>query len=300
MNIVNSYNNIDSKSWEIGEAFLKGILFEVTSYPKPGLVSSISSGAHNDMNIVTFMSSSAAIAPVFYMCAQAGREHNGEYSRLLPILREIGVWGENKLLKSTKGINTQRGILFSAGILCGAAGFLSKNAGKCIPEELFDISSKITKGIVDRELTCINQSKTKLTAGEQLYLKYGVTGIRGEVEAGFPSVINIGLPALKYSLRKGLKLNHCLIHTLISLMTCVNDTTILWRKNKNVLTAVQEQAKNILSKGSVFTEEGLNAIKEIDSDFTAKNISPGGSADLVAVTVGSYLLENNQFPVEIM
>lgn len=291
---------IEKEAWQIGEAFLQGILLEVSSYPKPGLVSPISMGSHKDMNILTFMVSSAVISSGFTLCAQAGRNHTGEISELLPTLRKIGIVSEKKLLAATKGVNTQRGILFANGILCGAAGFLSKKQ-KCIDlKKLFNLTSIITKGIVERELVGLSASKTILTAGEQLFFKYRATGIRGEVERGFPSVQNYGLPAFKEALERGASLNHCLVHTLISLMTIVEDTTILWRKDMETLNDVQKLANKLLNRGSVFTKEGLSEIENLNKEFIKRNISPGGSADLVAVTVGSYLLENGQFPIEIL
>lgn len=290
---------IEKEAWQIGEAFLQGILLEVSSCPKPGLVSTISMGSHRDMNILTFMVGSAVISSTFTLCAQAGRNHTGKANELLPILRKIGIVSEKRLLEATKGVNTQRGILFAGGILCGAAGFLSKK-GDINLKELFKLTTRITEGLVERELLGLSLDKKKLTAGEQLFLKYKATGIRGEVERGFPSVQNYGLPAFKEAVENRVSLNHCLVHTLISLMTAVEDTTILWRKDKETLINVQKTAQNLLDKGSVFTKEGLREIENVNKDFIKKNISPGGSADLVAVTVGSYLLENGHFPVRIL
>lgn len=292
---------IDEKAWQIGNAFVKGILLEVSAYPKPGLVCSKSRGSHKDMNILTFMISSATIGPAFYLCAQAGRNHRGKLSELFQNIRTIGVMYENRLMESTKGINTQRGILFAAGVMCGAAGYLSRHKQSYSLDELFGTVSEMTEGIVCQELMNLKRiNKEKYTAGEKLYLKYHATGIRGEVEAGFPSVKNVGLPAFKRVLQKGKTLNDCLVHTLIALMTCVEDTTILWRKDKDTLLEVQKLAQEILDKGSVYTSEGLRAIYELDDKFTEKKISPGGSADLLSVTVGSYLLENKEFPVVLM
>jgi len=286
--------------WNIGEAFLKGILLEVSAYPKPGLVSSISMGAHKDMDILTFMVSSASIAPAFFLCAHSGINHSGDPEKLLPIIREIGIIFEGKLLDSTKGVNTQRGILFAACILCAAAGYISQDNIAFSADDLFETAAKVTKGIVSRELVHLNEKKDKLTPGEQLYIKYKATVIRGEVESGFTSVRNTGLPAFKDAISKGVKLNDCIVHTLISLIACVEDTTILWRKDKEELIEVQKKARTILGKGSIFTEEGLAEIYKLDEVFINKNISPGGSADLVAVTIGTYLLENKQFPVAIL
>lgn len=292
---------IDKEAWEIGEALLAGILLEVSSYPKPGLVSSVSMGSHRDMNILTFMVSSAAIGPAYVHCAQAGRDHEGDLDTLLPSLRKIGVWYENRLLQSTKGVNTQRGILFAGGVLCGATGWLSRRSKEYRTDDICAAVSSLTRGISGRELHSLtDKNKERLTAGEELYLKYQARGIRGEVEEGFPSVRKAGLPSFYQAAASGLSLNHCLVHTLISLMSCVEDTTILWRKGNTELTAVQNKAREILELGSVFTDEGLRAICQADQEFINKNISPGGSADLVAVTAGLYLLIEQEFPVAIL
>jgi triphosphoribosyl-dephospho-CoA synthase len=292
---------IEQEAWEIGEAFLKSILFEVSAYPKPGLVCSGSAGSHQDMNILTFMASSATIGPAFYLCAQAGRSHGGAIKDLLPKLRKIGLVYERKLLEATKGINTQRGLLFVAGLTCGVAGYLSQRHSNFRAEEICTAMSEMTEGIVARELVNIKKAaKDKLTAGEQLYLAYKVTGIRGEVEAGLPAVKNAGLPALKAAIQEGYRLNDCLVHVLISLMTCVEDTTILWRKGQATLKKVQDWSQKVLNKGSVFTPEGWQEIYKMEEHFLQENISPGGSADLLAITIGLYLLENKQLPVAIL
>ncbi|WP_339061387.1 triphosphoribosyl-dephospho-CoA synthase [Tepidibacillus marianensis] len=131
-------------------------------------------------------------------------------------------------------------------------------------------------------------------------MKYEVKGIRGEVEAGFPSIKEVGLPAFYDAIKQGADLNSSLVYTLISLMTKVEDTTILWRKNMDTLIEVQQQAQEILDLGSVFTTEGLEAIHQLDKEFIKENISPGGSADLLSITIGIYLLENKQFPMSIL
>lgn len=294
------YNNkINEKAWEIGEAFLKGILLEVSAFPKPGLVSSISTGSHKDMNILTFMVGSAGISPCFTLCAQAGIDHQGDPKELLDEIRQIGIVYEKNLLKSTKGVNTQRGVLFAAGILCGAAGLLVKRNYPISSQNLFDTAASLTEGLVKRELESLDSKKEKLTAGEKLFLKYKARGIRGEVENGFPSVAKVALPAFKYALKKNISLNHSLVHTLISLITVVEDTTILWRKDMETLYKVKNMAKEVLASDSVFSEIGMKKITEMDKELIKENISPGGSADLLAVTVGVYLLENEHFPVQI-
>ncbi|MEW6624868.1 MAG: triphosphoribosyl-dephospho-CoA synthase [Bacillota bacterium] len=289
---------IDPVSWKIGEAITTGILLEVCSHPSPGLVSCKGSGSHKDMNIITFMLSTPAITPTIFMCAQSGRNHGGALEDLLIEIRKIGLVGEDKLLKATKGINTQRGILFLGGLTAAAAGYISKSAQKLTAYSIASTVSQIAKGIINRELNVLKNSKKKtMTAGERLFLKYNVTGIRGEVENGLPSVLEVGFPALEEAITKDMNLNLCLVHTLISLMSMVEDTTILWRKDMATLIEVQEKAKKILAMGSVFTTKGLKEIYKLNREFINNNISPGGSADLVAITAALYLLENERFNV---
>ncbi|WP_444459829.1 triphosphoribosyl-dephospho-CoA synthase [Rhodobacter capsulatus] len=64
-----------TSAWSIGSAFLTGALLEISTHPKPGLVTPRSNGAHRDMNLQTFMVSSAVIAPCLYQCAEAGLDH---------------------------------------------------------------------------------------------------------------------------------------------------------------------------------------------------------------------------------
>jgi triphosphoribosyl-dephospho-CoA synthase len=113
-------------------------------------------------------------------------------------------------------------------------------------------------------------------------------------------VTDNGLPALRDSFSRAENLTECLVHALLSLMTRTEDTTILWRKGLNQLREVQNRAQDILDKGSIFTPVGRDAVRRLDEEFCAAGISPGGSADLLAATIGLYLLENGQFPVRLL
>jgi triphosphoribosyl-dephospho-CoA synthase len=158
----------------------------------------------------------------------------------------------------------------------------------------------MAQGLVAKELSSPVPDKRGMTAGEILYHRHGSTGIRGEVEKGFPSVAQIGLPALQHALSHAETLNESLVHTLLALMTGVEDSTIIWRKGMAQLLEVQTKAREVLEKGSIFTIAGREAIRYLDQELALKGISPGGSADLLAVTIGLYLLENDQFPVTIL
>ncbi|MEN3931606.1 triphosphoribosyl-dephospho-CoA synthase [Microvirga sp. W0021] len=287
----------------VGEAFLSGVLLEAGTHPKPGLVTPRSNGAHNDMTHMTFMVGSAAISQAFYCCADAGFTHTADFPTLLPTLRTIGKSFEKHLLNKTKNVNTQRGALFLGGLLSGVSGKLFQTTESSTLSHL-DVCaglSTMCEGLVERELSSLEENvERKETAGEQLYKRYGARGVRGEVEDGLPSIINAGMPALVNALDNGLSLNDAFAHTLISLLTMVEDTTILWRRGPDFLKSAQQAAQSALSQGGMLTEAGRNTVRQMDMKFSADNFSPGGCADLLAMTIALYLLEKGNFPRKIM
>lgn len=285
----------DADLQKVGQYLTQAILLEVSTHPKPGLVTRLSNGAHKDMSIFTFMMSSAVLSKAFNDLQDIGQAHRGTLAELFCKLRSYGVGAEAELLRVTKGVNTQRGILFAGGIVSAVSGY-AMNMGLS-RDALLPMIKEMAAGLVAKELK--NLDHAAMTAGEKLYYKYGITGIRGEVENGFPSVVNYGLPALEDAFNKGATINDALVHALISLMTVVEDSNVIWRTDYDTLLEVQRIAKNILSLGSVFTEKGRMAIAETERYFLQRRISPGGSADLLSVTIALYLLEHKEFPNDI-
>lgn len=285
----------DADLQKVGQYLTQAILLEVSTHPKPGLVTRLSNGAHKDMSIFTFMMSSAVLSKAFNDLQDIGQAHRGTLAELFCKLRSYGVGAEAELLRVTKGVNTQRGILFAGGIVSAVSGY-AMNMGLS-RDALLPLIKEMAAGLVAKELK--NLDHAAMTAGEKLYYKYGITGIRGEVENGFPSVVNYGLPALEDAFNKGATINDALVHALIALMTVVEDSNVIWRTDYDTLLEVQRIAKNILSLGSVFTEKGRMAIAKTERYFLQRRISPGGSADLLSVTITLYLLEHKEFPNDI-
>lgn len=285
----------DADLQKVGQYLTQAILLEVSTHPKPGLVTRLSNGAHKDMSIFTFMMSSAVLSKAFNDLQDIGQAHRGTLAELFCKLRSYGVGAEAELLRVTKGVNTQRGILFAGGIVSAVSGY-AMNMGLS-RDALLPMIKEMAAGLVARELK--NLDHAAMTAGEKLYYKYGITGIRGEVENGFPSVVNYGLPALEDAFNKGATINDALVHALIALMTVVEDSNVIWRTDYETLLEVQRIAKDILNLGSVFTEKGRMAIAETERYFLQRRISPGGSADLLSVTITLYLLEHKEFPNDI-
>lgn len=284
----------------IGALAVESMLYEVSATPKPGLVDRNNNGAHHDMNFFTFMSSAAALRNTFDNFAMAGYDFsrtNTTANGLLKNLMPIGVIAEKQMFAMTKNVNTHKGMIFSLGVLAGAAGFLWGKESKINADSLSDTAKEICKGICDSAYGSLTERmkknpEYKLTKGEAMYLQYGVKGVRGEAEDGFPSVLNIALSEYKRLRQKGYDVNDTLVGTLIALLSQAGDTNILGRHNMETLLKVKKMAKQVLDFGSVETKEGKESIELLDKMFIQDYISPGGSADLIAVTHFIYSLEN--------
>ena len=284
------------KAEVITQLAIKSILYEVSCTPKPGLIDRKNTGAHDDMDYFTFLDSIVSLIPFFYKLVEAGVKSKSTNTLLLDI-REIGKKGEEAMFSATNNINTQKGLLFSIGTICAAAGVLIKNNQVINSDNIKKIIIKLSKGLIEKELKILEIEKfddrntNRLTHGQKMYLKYRATGIRGEVEGGFETVFKYGLPSLKRFRNKGLNFNDSLVNTLIELMLVAKDTNVLSRTGDKGLKIMNDYAVNALKLGGIGTKRGSKFISKMDKDFKENNISPGGVADLLAVTVLFYFID---------
>lgn len=275
----------DAVDERIGRAALTAALYEAAAAPKPGLVDPLSNGAHRDMDYFLFLSSAAALAPWFARFARLGRLHRGAPAELLPALREAGKAAERAMFEATGGVNTHKGLIFSLGLLCAAAGALSRD-GAFTPRDCADTAAAIARGVTERDLGALKArgAAASMTAGERLYLEYGVRGIRGEAEDGFPSVLGRALPRLRAGLESGLSRNDAMVDALLELCSVVEDTNVLKRAGRDGLALLGARAREALSLGGMASPEGRAAVVAMDDALSARDMSPGGCADLLAVT----------------
>lgn len=276
---------LNENSITIGSFALQAILYEVSCYPSPGLVSPVSNGAHKDMNYFTFLDSTAVLSKYMASFVQQGYS-NQDYKEIFYHIRTIGIEAEKDMFIKTKGINTHKGMIFLMGLACAAVGkaIYEKKAF----EEVTNIIEKMTAGLVEKELSTL-ANKPELSHGEKIYLKYKKEGIRGEAERGIPTVFQYSLELFKQN--ADLSMNDRLVHTLIGIMAKCNDTTIIHRHDIETLERVKKKAKYIIEIGGMKSIPGRAQIEELCKEFTEENISPGGSADLLAITIFLYLVE---------
>ena len=263
---------------------------EAAATPKPGLVDRANCGAHADMDFFTFQISAAAIAPFLPVFVRTGIEHTTDAPALLTSLRRVGLEAERAMFARTGGVNTHKGAIFSFGVLLGAAGLALRRGKKCTAECVLDLVQEICAGICRRHFDGLDACAPE-TKGDAAYLACGATGARGTAEAGFPLVRRIALPLYRALMDQGLPMNEALVDVLVTLITLNDDTNILSRHHLGVLHEVQATARRAEALGGMAAPEGRAAILQMDEDFIRKWISPGGSADLVAVTHFLYALE---------
>ncbi len=275
----------------------KSILYEVSTTPKPGLVDQKDSGAHKDMDFFTFLTSSAALYKGLYDCALEGILFDGKPLTLLfENIRPIGINCEKDMFTATNGINTHKGIIFSLGILCAAVGNLYKsfNPLSFPAEKVCDKVKEMTKDLIEKDFKKIKE-KNILTHGEVLYKNYGLKGIREEVENGFPTVRNYGIPILRsWNEKKPFEKNDLFLEILLHLMAYSQDTNVVSRGGIKGLEYVQITAQDFLKDKGMRQEYAKEKLLSMNEAFIKKNVSPGGSADLLAVTIFLGLIEGIQ------
>lgn len=264
---------------------VQALLYEVAATPKPGLVDREDSGSHSDMDFFTFQASAAALHPYFAECVRIGRSaHTPEEA--FQRLRLPGKLAEGEMLRATGGVNTHKGAIFSMGILCGALGRLDRSRWGD-PRQILAECAAMTRGLVSRDYAGLTE-ETAATAGQKLYLQYGMTGVRGQVEAGFPAVAELGLPKLEAALAAGKDWNDAGCAALLAMLAETEDTNMIHRGGFDKAKAVSEKLKAILEKEPFPGRETLEALNR---EFVSDNLSPGGTADLLAIVYFLYFLK---------
>lgn len=262
---------------------VRALLYEVTTTPKPGLVDRRNSGSHNDMDSFTFMSSAAALGGYFEACTRVGRETAAlPAAETFAQLRPLGCEAEGEMLAATHGVNTHKGAIFSIGIVCAALGRLDRALWR-EPARVTAEAAAMTAGLTAQDLAGVT-AETAVTAGQKLYLQYGITGVRGQVEAGLPAVLDYGLPALEQGLALGYGINRAGCGALLAILAHSTDTNIIARSSRERQLALADALQKDLAD-TPYPDEAV--LTEMDDRFIAENLSPGGSADLLALT---YLL----------
>lgn len=252
---------------------------EVELTPKPGLVDQTNSGAHRDMDIHTFYTSIDAIKPFLTLFLETAYIYGKEspvttFSRM----REIGIACEKAMFQATNNVNTHKGMVFCLALVCGAIGRLKARDENLTCNVLQTEIQAMCEGLIERDL----RGQNPHSAGMRFFHETGSTGIRGVAQSGFADVFEKSLPFFLERLQHADE-TVALQQTLLYLMSFVEDSTLWSRGGLEGLRSVQNEAiKNV---HVVFSKEALNVfLTQWDQTLIEKNLSPGGSADLLALT----------------
>lgn len=269
----------------VAAAAAAALLAELDTWPKPGLVSHVDSGSHADMNASTFEVSAAAITPFYGHLTGAGADGSG-----MDRLREIGLDAERAMLAATGGVNTHRGAIFGLGLLCAAAGAAWSGTARAGRHWRANVLGAIVR---ERWGQAIQRGPIPLRShGADALRRFGAGGARAQAAAGFPHAIEFGLPALRLGRRLAPSDPEAArVQGFFALLASMEDTNLLYRGGAAGLRYAQEEAAGFLRQGGVEQAEWRERAAAVHRDFVARNLSPGGCADLLAITLFLDALE---------
>ena len=280
--MINHFASADGEeiSW-LGSAALSR---EVITTPKPGLVDRANNGSHRDMTVDTFRASIEALASYWGQCFSIGRETASDTAEeTFRQLREAGKEAEQTMLSATHGVNTHKGAIFTLGAVCGAVGRLWSPEAPCRdPERIAQECAAMTRAAVAADWAAMeNLPEEQLTAGQKLYRYHGLPGIRGEAADGLPGVIKVALPAYRRALEAGRSANDAGAIALLYLIARGTDTNMMTRGGITLAAEATEKVRDLLRRNPLPETDEIAAL---DQWFIERNLSPGGCADLLAVT----------------
>lgn len=254
---------------------------ELDTTPKPGLVDKDNNGAHRDMDYALMQRSIDTLHPYFVKlallgCADALPTHTS--------IRDIGIEAEKAMLSATNGVNTHKGALFSMGLAVVAAAheerkiaaneeqiLKEKNGGEDVLVSLQTTIKALAASFPDTNGT--HGSKAKL-------LSKGTTAIKGALDnarEGYEMLFAEWLPF--YIERRKERDAYTLHKTLLRIMCDLDDTNVIYRTDLATAEEVKQEARALLDSFS------KAALKDMDRHYTTRNISPGGAADMLSLTI---------------
>ena len=234
----------------LGEMAENALLAEVHFTPKPGLVDEANNGAHRDMDVPLFERSAHALRPCFEEFVRLGIQGVSPAA-----LQQAGVRAEQAMFAATGGVNTHKGAIYSGALLLHAAGRL-----------LSGEEERSLCGLAAQTAAAIPAPTG--THGAAVRAQCG--GIRTEAVSGYPTA-----QAVLRQLRQSGPLDALLLS-----MSRLDDSTLWHRGGAEGAQLVRSRAADILAAPA---SEREARTRRLDAELIERNLSPGGSADLLAM-----------------
>lgn len=235
---------------------------ELSVHPSFGLVTPHSSGIHQDMDVNTFLTSIHAIAPWFNHIRSVDK--NQSEAEFFNQLRQLGIEIERVMFKATNNINTHKGFIFLMLLVLGAYHYRGSH----------DLENTIKQ--LAKPLIFDYDHPTDETPGITWKQSHGILGIRGLAMNGLNVVFSELIP-FYLEIKTIDDYNDVLIMTLLKTMTLIDDTTVLKRSGLEGLAWLKQEAQAVMKEPLLW--------QSFSNQCEKKRISPGGSADVLAVVV---------------
>lgn len=238
----------------------RALRLELDTTPKPGLVDRWDNGAHKDMDYALMSKSISALRPYLTRLAVESAKDIDPAK-----IKEIGIEAEKAMLKATGGVNTHKGALFCIGLSVAAASCLACSTGA--------VEAYSFKELVSRAASEI--PSVLGTHGAEAKRSFKAVGALENARAAYPELFADWLPYYRSLEGDPFRCHKTLLH----IMTTLDDTNILHRRGAEGLAHAEAEAARLLED---FSESGLSSLNK---DFIRENISPGGSADMLSLTI---------------
>lgn len=246
----------------------RALRLELDTTPKPGLVDRQDNGAHKDMDYALMSKSISALRPYLTRLAVESAKDIDPAK-----IKEIGIEAEKAMLKATGGVNTHKGALFCIGLSVAAASCLACSTGS--------VEAYSFKELVSRAASEIPSARG--THGAEAKRSFKAVGALENARAAYPELFADWLPYYRSLEGDPFRCHKTLLH----IMTTLDDTNILHRRGAEGLAHAEAEAARLLED---FSESGLSSLNK---DFIRENISPGGSADMLSLTIFIESIINN-------
>ena len=246
----------------------RALRLELDTTPKPGLVDRWDNGAHKDMDYALMSKSISALRPYLTRLAVESAKDIDPAK-----IKEIGIEAEKAMLKATGGVNTHKGALFCIGLSVAAASCLACSTGA--------VEAYSFKELVSRAASEIPSARG--THGAEVKRSFKAVGALENARAAYPELFTDWLPYYRSLEGDPFRCHKTLLH----IMTTLDDTNILHRRGAEGLAHAEAEAARLLED---FSESGLSSLNK---DFIRENISPGGSADMLSLTIFIESIINN-------
>ena len=270
---------------QLAELAVEVLAAEAMLTPKPALVDGRGSGAHRDLDLPAMLKSASSLHGTFLnmAVAAAGREPD---QALREQLARIGRSGERCMFAATGGSNAHRGAIWVLGLLVAARAIQGDASPRGESRPRVETGPRETAALAARIAAFPDRhAREQDSHGARACRRYGVTGARGEALAGFPHVIEVGLPVMWAARAKGADESCARLDALLAIMATLDDTCLLHRGGLPALQAAQRGARDTLMAGGSSSAAGRRALLRLDAELVERNASPGGSADLLAACI---------------